>query len=50
MRHGLERSKWAKAILKTIGVLAVSMVVSKFSESFPPYSKSIHEFYSRSPL
>lgn len=28
MRHGLEKSKWAKAILKTIGVLAVSMVMS----------------------
>src|SRR5271170_2020706 len=28
MRHGLERSKVAKAILKTIGVLAVSMVMS----------------------
>lgn len=28
VRHGLERSKFAKAILKVIGVLAVSMVMS----------------------
>ncbi|KAG0648812.1 Potassium transporter 5, partial [Hyphodiscus hymeniophilus] len=28
MRQGLEKSKWAKALLKTIGVLAVSMVMS----------------------
>ena len=28
IRHGLEQSKFAKAILKTIGVLAVSMVMS----------------------
>ena len=28
MRHGLESSKWAQALLKTIGVLAVSMVMS----------------------
>ena len=28
IRHGLERSKFAKALLKTIGVLAVSMVIS----------------------
>ena len=28
IRHGLESSKFAKAILKTIGVLAVSMVMS----------------------
>src|SRR6201992_2183661 len=28
MRHGLERSKGAKGVLKTIGVLAVSMVMS----------------------
>jgi KUP system potassium uptake protein len=28
IRHGLERSKFAKALLKTIGVFAVSMVIS----------------------
>ena len=27
-RHGIEKSKFAKALLKTIGVLAVSMVIS----------------------
>jgi KUP system potassium uptake protein len=28
MRHGIEKSKFAKGLLKTIGVLAVSMVIS----------------------